>query len=219
MYSRVDRRLGRKGDVWVANSHHIAKRIESAYGRRARVIHPPVDVDTFGAAEVEREDHYLVVGRLVPYKRADLAIEAFRGRDEQLVVVGDGRDRERLEQTAPPNVRFLGRVGGDALVKEMARAKALVFPGEEDFGIIPVEAMAAGTPVIAYGQGGILDSVVDGVTGCFFQDATSVALGAALDEFATMSWDHDVIAAHADSFSEQRFVERFQDLAAELVRD
>lgn len=217
LYGRVDRRLGRRGDVWIANSRHVAQKINEAYGHDARVIHPPVDVERFSATRRPRGDHYLLVGRLVPYKRAELAIRAFEGRDAELHVVGTGRDRDRLEALAPPNVRFLGRVDDAELPDVMASARALVFPGEEDFGITPVEAMAAGTPVIAYGSGGILDTVQPGVSGIFFEQPDLDALRAAIDEFERHEWDHGDIATKAARFSRSRFVVAFRDLAAEVA--
>ncbi|HUW03555.1 MAG TPA: glycosyltransferase [Acidimicrobiales bacterium] len=217
LYGRVDRRLGGRGDVWVANSHHIAQRIEGAYGHDARVIHPPVDVERFAAAPRSEGEHYVMVGRLVPYKRAELAIRAFEGREATLHVVGDGRDRERLEELAPPNVRFLGRVDDAQLPGIMAGARALLFPGEEDFGITPVEAMAAGTPVIAYGSGGILDTVTHGRSGVFFSSPDVDAVREAIDTFEARTWDHAAIAADTARFSRQRFIDAFRELAAELT--
>lgn len=215
-YGRIDRRLGRRGDVWVANSRHIAGRIADAYGHEARVVHPPVDVDRFSAVDPDRGDHFLLVGRLVPYKRADLAIEAFRGFDAELLVVGDGRDRARLEASAPSNVRFLGRVADDELPSVMASAAALVFPGEEDFGITPVEAQAAGTPVVALGRGGVLDSIEPDRTGVLFDEPSPAALREALADATSRAWDHDAIRAHARAFGRDRFIDAFRALVAEV---
>jgi glycosyltransferase involved in cell wall biosynthesis len=217
LYGGIDRRLARRGDVWVANSRHIAARVQEAYGHEARVIHPPVDVDRFAAADVARGDHYLLVGRLVPYKQAELAIRSVAGLDVELHVVGTGRDRARLEALAPPNVRFLGRVDDADLPGVMAGARALLFPGEEDFGITPVEAMAAGTPVIAYGSGGILDTILPGTSGVLFDRQEPAALRSAIKAFEAERWDHDVIAEGAKRFGTDRFITAFRDLADELV--
>lgn len=216
-YGRVDRRLGRRGDVWVANSHHIARRIRDAYGHDARVIHPPVDVERFASTGAARGEHYLLVGRLVPYKRAELAIAAFDGIDAELHVVGTGRDRDRLAALAPSNVRFLGHVDDASLPSVMAGARALIFPGEEDFGITPVEAMAAGTPVIALGRGGVLDSVRPGVSGLLFDEPQPDTLAETINRFEQRQWDHEAIAADARRFSRGRFIEAFRSLADELV--
>ncbi|BEQ14381.1 glycosyltransferase [Desulfoferula mesophila] len=146
-------------DHFLANSRHVARRIERHYGRRAQVIHPPVDSGRF--APVARvEDYYLVVSALVPYKRVDLAIQACNRLGRRLVVVGAGPEKARLQSLAGPNVEFLGWAGDEHLADLYARAKAFLFPGEEDFGITPLESMAAGRPVVAYGRGGALETVV-----------------------------------------------------------
>ena len=145
---------------FAAISHAVADRIHRAYGRRARVIHPPVDIERILPSHEAPEDFYLLVGGFVPYKREDLAIEAFRRLKRQLVVAGDGPLRARLEASAPDNVKFVGRVSDRQLAELYARCRALVYPQEEDFGIAAVEAQAAGRPVIAFAGGGALDTVV-----------------------------------------------------------
>ena len=159
-------------DAFAANSHHVANRIRKYWRRESEVVHPPVDVDAFAPApEAEIGDYYLWAGELAPYKRPDLAVEAFRKLGLPLLVIGGSeKQRARLAKTAPDNVTFMGKVPFDTLKHHLARCKALVFPGEEDFGIVPVEAMASGRPVIAYGRGGALDTVVDGRTGMLFKD-------------------------------------------------
>lgn len=193
-------------DHFVANSRFISARIHRVYGREAAVVHPPVDLDQYGLAErpVERE-YYLFVSELVPYKRADLAIEAFAGLDLPLKVVGQGGEFARLSRNLPPNVEMLGRV--EDLAELYRGARALIFPAEEDFGIVPVEAMACGTPVIAYGRGGVLDSVRDGVTGMFFDDQTVDALRLAVRAFEAKreTFDPAAISKHAQSFGADRF--------------
>ena len=195
--SRVDR--------FVANSAHVANRIRKYYRRRAVVVHPPVEVAPFLAAPRSPGDAYLVVSRLVPYKRVDLAVEACTRLGRPLVVVGDGRDRERLEARAGPSVSFLGHANLPTLVDLMTGSKALLFPGEEDFGMVPVEAQAAGTPVIAYGVGGVRDSVVDGSTGVLFGDQTVDGLCRAIERFERLAFDPDAARENAARFAPDRF--------------
>lgn len=180
---RFDFEAAQRVDHFVANSRHVAARIGRHYRRSARVIHPPVETAYFGAARRNPQDFYLFVSELVPYKRADLAIAALSAMNRPLVVVGDGPMRRRLARHAVPSVRFLGRVSDDELREQYVRCRALVFPAEEDFGIVPVEAQAAGAPVIAYGRGGATESVVDGETGVLFAQQTPESLRDAVERF------------------------------------
>lgn len=193
-------------DQFVANSRFVAARVHRAYGRDASVVHPPVDLDRYALAKnpVPR-GYYLFVSELVTYKRADLAVQAFAGLDLPLKVVGQGEEFSRLRAIASPNVEMLGRV--EDLTALYQGAQALIFPGEEDFGIVPLEAMACGTPVIAYGRGGALDTVRAGVTGVFFAEQTVAALRAAVETFEAQkdSFDPIAIAAHAQGFGAARF--------------
>jgi glycosyltransferase involved in cell wall biosynthesis len=169
-------------DQFVANSSFIGQRINKYYRRDAEVIFPPVETKSFAISDSVGE-HYLLAGEMVSYKRADLAVEAFNQSGRNLVVLGDGEMRVSLEKKSGPNITFLGRVDFDELKRQFATCKALVFPGEEDFGIIPVEVMACGRPVIAYGRGGALDTVVEGVSGVLFHEQTVEALNTAIDRF------------------------------------
>lgn len=197
-------------DSFVANSSFIARRIKRVYGREAVVVNPPVDLSLFGrGAPQARSDFYLVVSQLVGYKRVDLAIEAVRGTGRKLVVAGQGEALGALQASAPDNVTFLGGVSTEKLVELYATARALIFPGEEDFGIVPIEALASGCPVVAYGRGGVLDSLQDGVTGVFFAEQTVGALQAALERFEAGSFPAGALQARAHDFSEERFRERF----------
>lgn len=197
-------------DHFVANSNWIASRIRSYYRRESEVIHPPVDVDRFQPTRSAPEDFYLVVSRFVSYKRIDLAIQAANRLGRRLVVVGDGPNRRRLEALAGPTVEFLG-LRSDAEVADLyARCRAFLFPAWEDFGIAPVEAQAAGRPVIAFGRGGALDTVIDGVTGIFFDEQTVESLIEAMERAERMEFDPGACRANAEGFDAQEFRRRFQ---------
>lgn len=191
-------------DSFAANSAHVAGRIERYWGRRARVIHPWVDVDYY-TPEGEREDFYLVVTALVPYKRVDLIIEAARRRNLEVVVVGDGVERRRLSHQAPPSVRFVGWLEAPELRSYYRRARALLFPGEEDFGIVPVEAQATGCPVVGLGRGGLLETVRAGSSGVFFPEPTVDALLAGLERFEALRFDPAAIRDGVLEFGPARF--------------
>lgn len=206
-------------DVFVANSRHVARRIWKIYRRRAKVIYPPVDVDRFEVRE-ERADYYVSVARLVPYKRVDVIVEAFRQLGRPVVVIGEGPELGRLRQMAPANVQLLGWQPEEVVREYLQRARAFVFAAEEDFGIAAVEAQAAGTPVIAYGRGGVTESVVPGETGLFFYEQTPQALAEAVEEFERSASRFKVerIRANAERFRKERFKEEFLKLV-ELAWD
>jgi len=197
-------------DVLVANSRFVARRIWNAYRRRAAVIHPPVDVDAFSLCE-QKDGPYVTCARLVPYKRVDLLVEAFRQMPQrELVVIGDGPDLGRLQAAAPPNVRFLGRQPHEALAYYLRHARGFLFAALEDFGIAPVEAMACGTPVVAYGRGGALETVEDGVTGVLFTEQAPEAVAAAVARLERTAFEPARIRAHAERFSAARFRAEFE---------
>jgi glycosyltransferase involved in cell wall biosynthesis len=209
-----DEAAARRVDLYVANSRNVARRIERIYGRSARVIHPPVEVGRF-AVEAARTGAFLVVGRMVAYKRMDLAVAACTNLGLPLRVVGDGPELDRLRRLAGPTVTFLGRLRDEEVAREMAAARALLFPGEEDFGITPVEAQAAGTPVIAYGKGGALETVVppeggsyERATGLFFHEPTAESLAEALATFDREGHRFDPAAGaeNARRFSTGRYL-------------
>jgi glycosyltransferase involved in cell wall biosynthesis len=196
---------------FIANSACVADRLRTYYGRRSTVIYPPVATELFAPVPPERlGDFYLMVGELVPYKRADLAIEAFNKLGRKLVVIGGGEMYKRLRAIAGPNITLIGRQNLAQLQWHYARCRALIFPGEEDFGIVPVEAMASGRPVIAYNRGGATESVVEGVTGTFFETQTVEAIMDAVTRFETMTWDIDAIVARAAKFSGSHFRAQFK---------
>lgn len=200
-------------DDFVAISHYVRRRIEKFYRREAGVIYPPVDLLKSSAPPA---DYYLVVSRLVAYKRLDLVIEAFNQLGWPLVVIGDGVERERLQGMAKENVRFLGRVSDSVVHEHLAACRGFVFPGIEDFGIAPVEAQGAGKPVIALDQGGASETVVHGETGILFASQTADALVQALKQADATRFDADRIRRHAERFSTERFEQEF--LAAVLRR-
>ncbi len=197
---------------FVACSANVALRIRRCYGREAQVVYPPVALDRFLPSGKAPEDFYLMVAGCVPYKQEQLAIDAFRGLDRQLRVAGDGPLRRQLEARAPGNVEFLGRVCDDELARLYANCRALVFPSDEDFGLVPLEAQASGRPVIAFGRGGARETVVDHggahpPTGVWFHEASAASLVAALRRFEALESDFDpeAIRAHAEQFSRERF--------------
>lgn len=209
-----DRLAADRVDLFIAISTEVARRIRKFYRRPSLLLHPPVDVARFQPAG-RPEDYFLIVSRLVPYKRIDLAIQAFNRLGLPLVIAGDGRDRARLEAMAGPNITFLGRVSDERLPDLYARCRAFIFPGHEDFGIAPVEAMAAGRPVIAFAAGGALDTVVEGVTGLFFREPTPESLAEAVQRLSALSFDPAVIRRHAERFDRRRFQEKIKKIIEE----
>jgi glycosyltransferase involved in cell wall biosynthesis len=198
---------------FVAISSEIRERIRQYYNRDAVVIHPPVDVQRYRPA-ASHDDYYLIVSRLIPYKRIDLAIEAFNRLNRPLWIAGEGRDAERLRAMAGPGVVFLGRVPDADLPDLLARCKAFVFPGHEDFGIAPVEAQAAGRPVVAFGAGGALDTLIDGQTGVLFAEQSAGALIDAVRRLDSLDFDPGVLRANAARFDVDVFrrkLGRFMD--------
>jgi glycosyltransferase involved in cell wall biosynthesis len=213
---RWDRRTSRRVHHFVAISRHVAERIRRCYGRSAEVIYPPVNIGRFQLATPGSEDFYLVVAALVPYKRVDLAIQACGALGRRLLVVGTGPEARRLEALAGPTVEFLGWRGDGEIAELYRRCRAVLFPGLEDFGIVPVEAMAAGRPVIAYGAGGVLETVspLGGEappTGVFFHEQRVEALVEAIRRFeaAADRFDPRVLRARAERFDRARFLAGF----------
>jgi glycosyltransferase involved in cell wall biosynthesis len=214
-YMRLwDQSASNRVNTFVANSKYIARRIQNCYHREAQVIYPPVDVDSFPLCEA-KENFYLAASRLVPYKRMPLIAEAFSAMpDRKLVMIGDGTDMARVKAVAGKNVEVLG-YQSDAVMRDlMRRAKAFVFAAEEDFGITPVEAMACGTPVIAFGRGGATESVVDGQTGLFFKQQSITDIKEAVDRFEKLSESFvpAVIRQRAEFFRPERFRAEFAAL-------
>ena len=198
-------------DHFIANSPVIAERIQKYYRREAVFIPPPVEAQRFNFdPATQPEDYFLCLSRLIPYKRIDLAIQACNKLHLPLVVIGGGRDEERLKKMAGPTIRFLGRLSDAEVLHYYAHCRAFLFPGEEDFGITPLEAQASGRPVIAYGAGGALASVVDGVTGIFFKQQTVESMANVLATFDEHAFDPQTIRNHALEFDTPRFHRRIQ---------
>ena len=202
---RRDLAASRGPSRFLANSSFVAERIRRFYGRDADVLHPPVDVDPLLGLERRDGGYYLFLSRLVPYKRADLAVAACARLGRPLKVVGGGRAEAAVRAQAGPGTEFLGRVGSAELPALLAGARALLFPGEEDFGIVPVEAQAAGVPVIAYGRGGVRDTVIDGETGVLFGEQTVEGLCAAIERFETQEWPAGPLRENARRFRPEVF--------------
>jgi glycosyltransferase involved in cell wall biosynthesis len=214
---RSDRRSAQEIESYLTQSPFTAEQIERFYGRRAEAIGAPIDCDLFHPSPSPPEDYFLLCGRVIePYKQFGIVIEAFRRLGARLVIAGDGPDRERLAASAPPNVEFLGHVADDVLVPLMQRCQALIFPSRDDFGLIPVEAMACGRPVLAYAGGGSLYTSLPGVTGELFAEQTAPAVEAALREFDPSAYEPARIREHATQWDSARFRERLveQVLAA-----
>ncbi len=208
-------------DHFIANSQFVARRIQKLYRRDSVVINPPVDTEQFRLAD-EKEDYYVVAGRMVPYKRTDLIIEAFAKMPKRkLIIVGAGPDFEKAKLAAGPNVTLVGYQSNEVLADYVQRAKALIFAAEEDFGIVPVEALACGTPVIAYGRGGVTESVVEGKHGVFFNEQTSDAIVDAIERFEASdpvsSFPPEVLRERSQDFSNDRFLIQMCDFLTNCV--
>lgn len=202
-----DLRASQQPNYYIANSRLVAERIRKIYKREAHVIPPPIEVNRFHMSN-DIDDYYLVLSRLMPYKRIDLAIEACKRMNRRLIIIGDGPDRARLEKLGDDRIEFLGRQSDQIVNYYAARCRALLFPGEEDFGMAPLEANAAGRPVIAYRAGGAEETVVDGKTGVFFDSPNPLALSEAIEQFESMHWSQILLRRHAEKFDRNVFAFR-----------
>lgn len=211
-----DRATVRGVDRFVANSTAVARRIACLYGRDADVLHPPVDVARFRPDRAPG-DFFLIVSRLNAYKRVDLAVSACTTLALPLVVVGDGPERDALTRRAGPTVRFLGALPDERVAELFESCRAFILPGEEDFGITPLEANAAGRPVVAFGRGGVLDTIRDGDTGLLFREPTAESLGDALRAVQARDWSAAALRANAERFAEPRFTEALHRLVADAL--
>ena len=212
----ADRVAAQRVDLFIANSRHVAARIHRHYARDAVVIHPPVELPDTPPTQ-PREDYYLCVGYHVPYKRLDLAIAACRQLGRRLVVIGDGPDVRRIDPVRDSHVQWLGWQSAPVIREHLARARALLFPGEEDFGIVPVEAMAHGCPVVAYAVGGATETVVPDRTGVWFEQQTVGGLAEAMQRCERMTFDAQELHAHAQQFGRARFVRELRQALVQVL--
>lgn len=211
-----DYAIAQKIDHFIANSAYIQARIKRFYGRESTVIHPPVNLDEFSPTQ-DHGGYYLIASRLVGYKRIDIAVKAFSQNGRRLIIVGDGPDRARLQAMAGPSVEFKGWLPRAEMLAYLQNCYAFVFPGLEDFGITPVEAQACGKPVLAFGQGGVLETVVPGLSGMFFEAQSAGSLNGRLQDFEAQQWSADAIAGHAAQFGEARFIEQITQYVNEVL--
>lgn len=203
-----DLQYAQEPDLYIANSTTVAKRIRKIYDRKALVINYPIDTNKF-VFSAEKEDYYLISSRIISYKRLDVAVEAFNWLGLPLIITGDGPERKRLEAKALGNIKFLGYVEDEWRTHLMAKAKAVIVTALEDYGLVPIEANASGTPVIAYGAGGVLDTQVSGKTGILFNPQSPDALQSAIRQLEAREWDYQAIREHAvNNFSEAVFFEQ-----------
>lgn len=206
-------------DYFIANSNHVANRIRRHYRRESKVIHPPVDVGAFTVSD-RHEDFYLMVGELVPYKRFDIAVCAFTKIGKKLIIIGAGNQMKTIRKIAGPTIKFLGRQPFNVMRDYYARCKALILPCEEDFGIVPVEAMASGKPVIAFKKGGAIETVVEGLTGLFFNEQSSESLIDTVNRYELIesSFSSKQISQHARKFDRQKFKEDIKTTITQLLK-
>ncbi|MGC8814331.1 MULTISPECIES: glycosyltransferase family 4 protein [Dictyoglomus] len=206
-------------DYFVANSQNVANRIRKIYRRDSVVIYPPVDVERF-LPSYKKEDYFMVLSRLVPYKKVDLVVETFNELNLPLVVIGDGEEMGKIKKMAKENIKILGWQEDDVVKEYLAKAQALIFASEEDFGIVPVEAQACGTPVIAYNRGGAKETVIDGETGILFEEQNVESLKKAVLRFLKErdNFQRDKIMENAKRFSEDRFKREFKSYIEGIIR-
>ncbi len=216
---RSDYKAAQRVTHFIANSECVQARIKKFYGRESVVIYPAVEVHRFDV-QTDNDGFYLILSRLVSYKGIDRAVAAFAKSGKRLVIAGSGPDRERLEKLAAGagNIEFRGRISDDEVKRLIERCYAFVFPGLEDFGITPVEAQAAGKPVLAYGDGGALETVIPGETGLFFKDPAPDAINAVVEEFERITWNPARIRANAERFAEEKFITAMKSLVEEKLR-
>ncbi|WP_298340700.1 glycosyltransferase [uncultured Algibacter sp.] len=205
-------------DYFIANSNYIAERIKKVYRRDSIVIYPPVDINKFTLQE-KKEDYYITASRLVPYKRIDLIVDAFSKMPEKkLLVIGDGPEMKNIKSKASKNIEILGHIPSSEMIAYMKKAKTFIFVAEEDFGIVPVEAQACGTPVLAYGKGGALETVKDGVSGTFFYDQSVKGVIEGVEKIEKTKFDPKLVRKSVEKFSKERFEKEFKETVEKLYK-
>ncbi len=207
---RWDKAAAQRVDKYIANSSYIKSKIDEHYQRESNVIYPPVHCETFEPVKNPSADFYFSAGRLIPYKKFDLLVEAFNKSGKKLIIAGTGPDLEKLKKLANNNVEVLGYVEDEKLKELYANCKGFLFPQMEDAGIVPLEAMASGRPVIAYNKGGSLDTMIEGKTGVFFEKQTVESLNKAIEKFEIMSFDPNFIREHAEKYDVEIFKEKIR---------
>jgi glycosyltransferase involved in cell wall biosynthesis len=213
-----DKEASYRVDKFICNSEFVAQRIKKYYQRPAEAIYPPVDINKFNPGD-KISNYFLMVGRLLPYKHFDIGIKAFNKLELPLKIIGDGPERKKLEKLARKNIEFLGERHDKELKSYYQRCQALIFPQEEDFGLVSVEAMACGRPVIAYRAGGALESIKDGETGIFFDEQTPESLIRAIKKFNPLKFDSRKLHLQAQKFSKQKFKKKIKDFVEKSYRD
>ena len=218
-WRRQDRKYAQKADILITNSKNIQAKIKEIYKKDARVIYPPADIkNLLEIKSTKKEDYFLTIGRLYSYKKIDLIVRTFKTLKEKLIVIGDGPQRKQLERLTEnrknetSNVEFKGFVDEDVKIELLRKAKGFIFAAEEDFGIVMVEALAAGTPVIAYGRGGSTEIVQDGKNGLLFEEQTPQSLKAAIEQFNKKKFDVKIIRQSSEKFSSENFRKSIRDL-------
>ncbi|MBN1879320.1 glycosyltransferase [bacterium] len=206
-------------DYFIANSRFVARRIQSLYQRNSVVIPAPVDCSFYTPGSDPIEDFYLIVNALAPYKRVDLAIDAFNKNERRLLIIGGGTEMNRLKNQAKSNIEFLGRLSDDAVREHYRRCRALIFPGVEDFGLVPLEVQACGRPVIAYARGGALETVVEGVSGHFFHEQSADSLNAAIGAFESMVFSSAIIRERSLEFDTLEIERRLRNYFGDIFRE
>lgn len=209
-----DKVASTRTDYWLANSINVADRIKKYYGKDSELLYPPVDVKRIDINENISDDYYVIVSRLEPYKKIDLAISAFNLLKKPLVIIGTGSELENLKAHANQNIEFLGWQSDKSVIEYIRNSKALIFPGEDDFGLTPVEAMACGRPVIAYKKGGATETIIDGKTGIFFEDSTAKSISDAVElmEKNYLDFSPRECRRQAEKFSKEIFITKFQEI-------
>lgn len=205
----IDRISADRVDHFIANSTFISKRIEKCYRRQSKVIHPPVDIEAFELQE-EKQDFYLYLGQLTNYKKADLLVDTFKMNGKKLTIIGEGELENKLRSSASSNITIMGKQDFNIVKQQLMNAKALIFPGIEDFGIVPVEALACGTPVIAYRKGGALETIIEGESGIFFDKQNIESLSTAINKFENLDFSPQLMRRQAEKFSLDIFNHKIQ---------